>query len=141
MSQHFDTIILGCGNAGFGVSSVLAGTGQQIAMVEAAEFGGVCPNRGCTPKKVLVAAATAMHEIERASIHTIDVSPPKLDWAKLIERKTGMIDFIPDAMRGVAEKRGQVFTGRARFVRAQEVDVNVERLTGDNIVIAIGSTP
>ena len=60
MTQHFDAIILGGGNAGFGVASVLAQAGRSIAMVEEAEFGGVCPNRGCTPKKVLVAAAHAL---------------------------------------------------------------------------------
>ncbi|MGB0571310.1 MAG: hypothetical protein ACPGQM_04445 [Alphaproteobacteria bacterium] len=60
-------------------------------------------------------AAHALHEIELASLHGIEVGKPRLDWAKLIDRETGMIDFIPDAMAGVAEKRGKVFRGHEKF--------------------------
>lgn len=74
MASRFDVIIIGGGNAGFGVSSVVSAAGKSIAFVERAEFGGVCPNRGCTPKKVLVAAAHALHGIETASVHGIQVS-------------------------------------------------------------------
>ncbi|MEO1142931.1 MAG: FAD-dependent oxidoreductase, partial [Pseudomonadota bacterium] len=65
--QKFDIIIIGGGNAGFGVSAVANEAGKSVAFIEERDFGGTCPNRGCTPKKVLVAAAHAMHEIENAS--------------------------------------------------------------------------
>ena len=59
------------------------------------DLGGTCPNRGCTPKKVLVAAGHALHEIERAAVHHIAVGKPKLDWAALIDREKEMIKDIP----------------------------------------------
>jgi glutathione reductase (NADPH) len=111
MTERFDIIILGGGNAGFGVSAVAAPAGKRIAFVEQRDFGGTCPNRGCTPKKVLVAAAHALHEIETASAHGITVGPAKLDWGKLIDRKREMISHLPDAMAGLAAKRGTVFRG------------------------------
>ncbi len=141
MAESYDVIIIGGGNAGFGVSAVAHEAGKSIAFIEARDFGGTCPNRGCTPKKVLVAAAHALHEIEQASVHGIEVSPPKLDWAKLIGREKEMIGFIPDAMRGVAEKRGDVFRGEARFVGPKSVQVGDRVIQGDNIVIATGSKP
>lgn len=141
MSNKFDIVIIGGGNAGFGVSAVASEAGKMIAFVEEWDFGGTCPNRGCTPKKVLVAAAHALHEIELASVHGIDVGAPKLDWAKLIDREQDMIDFIPDAMAGVAEKRGKVFRGHARFVGPNSIDVDGTVLEADNIVIATGSKP
>ena len=55
--DHYDIVIIGAGNAGFGVSQIAHPAGKSIAFIEPAEFGGTCPNRGCTPKKVLVAAA------------------------------------------------------------------------------------
>ena len=115
MAERYDVIILGGGNAGFGVSAVVHEAGRSIAFVEERDFGGTCPNRGCTPKKVLVAAGHALHEIELAAAHGIDVGKPKLDWAKLIDRERGMVDFIPDAMEGVAKKRGDVYHGHAKF--------------------------
>jgi len=141
MSNKFDIVIIGGGNAGFGVSAVASEAGKTIAFVEEWDFGGTCPNRGCTPKKVLVAAAHALHEIELASVHGINVGEPKLDWSKLIDREKDMIDFIPDAMAGVAEKRGKVFRGHAKFVGPNSIDVDGTLLEADNIVIATGSKP
>ncbi len=141
MSKRYDIIIIGGGNAGFGVSSVAAEAGKRIAFVEEWDFGGTCPNRGCTPKKVLVAAAHALHEIETAPVHGIEVGPARLDWAKLIARKDEMIGFIPDAMAGIAEKRGDVYRGTARFVGPDRVEVGGEGLEADHIVIATGSKP
>lgn len=141
MRESYDVIIIGGGNAGFGVSSVAHEAGKSIAFIEARDFGGTCPNRGCTPKKVLVAAAHAMHEIEQAPIHGIEVSKPKLNWAKLIEREKNLIGFIPEAMQGLAEKRGDVFRGTARFVGPNEVEVDGQIIHGKDIVIATGSKP
>jgi glutathione reductase (NADPH) len=141
MSNHYDVIIIGGGNAGFGVSALVHEAGKRIAFIEERDFGGTCPNRGCTPKKVLVAAAHALHEIETASTHGITVGPAKLDWGKLIRREKDMVGFIPDAMEGVAKKRGDVFKGTARFVGPNSVEVGGDTLTGDHIVIATGSKP
>ena len=141
MSNRFDVVIIGGGNAGFGVSAVAHEAGKSIAFVESWDFGGTCPNRGCTPKKVLVAAAHTLHEIEQAKVHGIDVGEPKLDWARLIDREKSMIDFIPGAMEGVAEKRGTVFRGEAKFVGPNTIDVDGTVIEGDNIVIATGSKP
>jgi len=141
MAKNYDIIIVGGGNAGFGVSAVAAEAGKTIAFIEELDFGGTCPNRGCTPKKVLVAAAHAMHEIEMAGAHGIEVGPAKLDWQKLIKREKDMIGFIPDAMKGVAEKRGDTYFGHATFTGPNTVEVNGEELTAENIVIATGSRP
>ena len=139
MSQKYDIVIIGAGNAGFGVSQIAQAAGKSIAFIESDEFGGTCPNRGCTPKKVLVAAAHALHEIEIAGEHGIEVGPAKLDWAKLIDRKTDMIDFIPGAMEDTAKGRGDIYKGKAKFVADNAIEVNGERIEADNFVIATGS--
>lgn len=141
MSKQYDVIIIGGGNAGFGVSAVAHAAGKSIAFVENWDFGGTCPNRGCTPKKFLVAAAQTLHEIERAEVHAIKVGAPKLDWAALIKREKSMVGFIPDAMADLAMKRGDVYRGTARFTGPNTIDVDGLVLTGSNIVIATGSVP
>ena len=141
MPEKFDVVIIGGGNAGFGVSAIASEAGKSIAFIEERDFGGTCPNRGCTPKKVLVAAAHALHEIETASAHGITVGKPKLDWAKLIDREKDMIGFIPDAMEGVATKRGKTYKGHAKFVGPYTIDIDGTRIEGENIVIATGSRP
>jgi len=139
MTKKYDIIILGGGNAGFGVSSIAQEANKSIAFIEEADFGGTCPNRGCTPKKVLVAAAQSLHDIEMAGVHEIEVGTAKLNWTKLIQREKNMISFIPDAMANVAEKRGDIYRGSAKFVGPNSVEVNGEILEADDIVIATGS--
>ena len=141
MTEGYDIVILGGGNAGFGVSAVAAEAGKRIAFVEERDFGGTCPNRGCTPKKVLVAAAHALHEIEIAKVHGIEVGAPTLNWAKLIDREKAMIASVPERLEGLARRRGDVYRGHARFVGPNAVAVGDEILEAKHIVIATGSKP
>lgn len=139
MTAQYHTIILGGGNAGFGVSSVLKEAGKSMAIVEQAEFGGTCPNRGCTPKKILVEAAGCLDMIRRAEAHGIEVSAPVIHWEKLIARKDEMIGFIPDAMHKLADNRATVYRGQARFTGPNQITVGDDVLEAENIVIATGS--
>src|SRR5437763_17180867 len=115
-TEKFDVVILGGGNAGIGVTGPVRRAGMSVAMIEADLLGGTCPNRGCTPKKVLVAAGHALHEIERASIHHIAVGKPKLDWAALIDREKDMIKDIPaNLARSMAHRNVEVIKCHAPF--------------------------
>ena len=78
--RSFDVVILG-GNAGMGVTVATREAGLSVAMIEPDLLGGTCPNRGCMPKKVLVAAAHALDEIDRAPAHHIAVGKPTLEQA------------------------------------------------------------
>ena len=116
-SDSYDVLILGGGNAGFGVTVPTREAGLKVALVEERDLGGTCPNRGCTPKKVLVAAGHALHEINQAHVHGISVSKPKLDWAALIDREKEMISGIPDSLAETLQERGvDLFRDSANFV-------------------------
>ena len=117
-TEKFDVVILGGGNAGIGVTGPVRRAGMSVAMIESHDLGGTCPNRGCTPKKVLVAAGHTLHEIERASVHHIAVDKPRLDWAALIDREKEMIKDIPaNLARSMAKRDVEVIKGRAVFCR------------------------
>ena len=140
--EKFDVVILGGGNAGIGVTGPVRRAGMSVAMIEADLLGGTCPNRGCTPKKVLVAAGHALHEIERASIHHIAVGKPKLDWAALIDREKDMIKDIPaNLARSMAKRNVEVIKGQAAFTGPNTVRVGDRELEARHIVIATGSKP
>src|SRR6266567_3030051 len=114
---RYDVVILGGGNAGIGVTVATRKAGKSVAMVESWVLGGTCPNRGCTPKKVLVAAGHSLHEIERAKVHCIAVGEPTLDWAALIDREKAIIRPIPDRLAQDLGDRGvDLIRGRAQFV-------------------------
>src|SRR5437870_2469198 len=141
-TRSFDVVILGGGNAGMGVTVATREAGLKVAMLEPDLLGGTCPNRGCMPKKVLVAAAHALDEIARANAHHITVGKPSLDWAALIDREKAMISGIPASLGALMERRGvEVIRARGRFVGPNAVSVDGETLEAKHIVIATGSTP
>src|SRR5712671_1985838 len=141
-SEPFDVVILGGGNAGIGVTGPIRRAGMSVAMIESHDLGGTCPNRGCTPKKVLVAAGHALHEIERASVHHIAVGKPRLDWAALIDREKDMIRDIPaNLARSMARREVEVIKGRAVFAGPNLIRVGDRELEARHIVIATGSKP
>jgi len=142
MSERFDVVILGGGNAGIGVTGPVRRAGLSVAMIESRDLGGTCPNRGCTPKKILVAAGHALHEIERASVHHIAVGKPKLDWAALIDREKDMIKDIPaNLARSMARRQVEVIKGHAAFADPNAIRVGNRTLEAKHIVIATGSKP
>jgi glutathione reductase (NADPH) len=141
-TRSVDVVILGGGNAGMGVTVATREAGLGVVMLEPDLLGGTCPNRGCMPKKVLVAAAHALDEIERAKAHCITVGKPSLDWAALIDREKAMIAGIPGSLGGLMARRGvELIRDRGRFVGPNAVAVGGETLEAKHIVIATGSTP
>src|ERR1700756_5153650 len=139
-TRSFDVVILGGGNAGMGVTVATREAGLRVTMIEPDLLGGTCPNRGCMPKKVLVAAAHALDEIERAGAHHISVGKPSLDWPALIDREKAMIAGIPGSLTDLMNKRGvEVIRDRGRFVGPNGVVVDGQMLEAKHIVIATGS--
>jgi len=47
MPKHFDTAIIGAGQAGPALAMFLADGGESVAMVEGNLMGGSCVNYGC----------------------------------------------------------------------------------------------
>lgn len=140
--EKYDVVILGGGNAGMGVTVATRAAGLSVAMIEARDLGGTCPNRGCTPKKVLVAAAHALDEIGRAGNHAIEIEPPRLDWRALIEREKDIIADIPSRLSGLMARRGvHVINGEATFMASNAIRVGTREIEARNIVIATGSKP
>ena len=140
--EAYDVVIIGGGNAAFGVTVPTRKAGLKVAMIEERDLGGTCPNRGCTPKKVLVAAAHALHEIGQAHVHRIKVGKPKLDWAALIDREKEMIEGIPDSLEETLQGRGvELIRAPAKFKGANTVEAGGRTLEAKTIVIATGSTP
>src|SRR5580698_9769484 len=76
MTNHFDAIIIGAGQAGPSLAGRLTQAGRKVAMIERKLFGGTCVNTGCTPTKTLVASAYAAHVARRGDFYGVNVGCP-----------------------------------------------------------------
>jgi len=141
MTQRFDAIIIGTGQAGPPLAARLSGAGMQVAIVEHGRFGGTCVNTGCIPTKTLVASAYAAHLTHRAAEYGVMIDGPiSVDMPRVKARKD---EIAGRASQGVEQwLRGlehcTVFQGHARFESARTVRVGDVLLEADKIFINVG---
>jgi len=145
--SHFDLIIVGTGSGNSILTHEYAS--WKVAIVERGTFGGTCLNAGCIPSKMLVLPADRMVEAREATeLLDVDITANGADWPAIRDRIFGRID--PIARGGTEYRLGQdnvtVFQGDARFIgdRTLEIampDGSVERISGEQVVLAAGARP
>src|SRR5580658_6212452 len=141
MTNNYNAIIIGTGQAGPFLAARLAGAGMKVAIIERKLFGGTCINTGCTPTKAMIASAHAAHIARRAAdFGVVHNGPVSVDMKLVKSRK----DAISGQSRTGLESwlrhmaNCSVYQGHARFESAKEVSVGSERLTADRIFINVG---
>lgn len=140
--ETFDLVVIGGGNAGVAAAGVARRAGWRVALIEEDLLGGTCPNRGCVPKKVLVAVAESLDVIARAGAQGITAEPVAVDWSRVIDRKEAILSGTSEAIEKDLEQRGiELSRGHARFVGPSEIAIGERRVTADNILVATGSVP
>jgi len=141
MTQKFDAIIIGGGQAGPSLAGRLTAAGTTVALVERKFLGGTCVNTGCTPTKTMVASAYAAHLARRAADYGVTVGGPVgVDMKAVKARK----DKVTLNSRGNLEswlkgmEKCTVIEGHARFESPREVRVGDDLLEADRIFINVG---
>lgn len=141
MAHKYDLAILGAGPACGPAARAAKDAGKSVAVIEERYFGGVCPMTGCNPKKVLMAAAEAVHAAETLRGKGL-ASAPGVDWAALMRFKREFTEPIPDAVENGYWERGiDTFHGHAAFVSEREVEVEGEIIEAERFLVATGARP
>ena len=141
MSQHFDAIIIGTGQAGPSLAARFSAAGMAVTIIERHKFGGTCVNTGCFPTKTMVASAYAAHVARRGAEYGFDVKGDvRVDMKRVKARKD---EVSGRSSRGVEEwlrglKNCTVIQGHACFQSPRTVVVNDEVLQADKIYINVG---
>jgi pyruvate/2-oxoglutarate dehydrogenase complex dihydrolipoamide dehydrogenase (E3) component len=145
MSNSFDALIIGTGQAGPSLAARLAGSGMKVAVVERDLFGGTCVNNGCTPTKTMVASAYAAHLTRRAADYGVVAAAgePRVDMRRVKARKDEIVGAARNGLESwlTGLENARVFRGHARFVGPGTVDVNGTELTAGKIFLNVGGRP
>lgn len=140
MSQY-DVIVIGAGPAGGGVASPLVEAGKKVVMVEADGVGGVCPLRGCNPKKVLLAGAEAVEKAGHLAGKGI-AGQTSIDWQELERFKRSFVAPVSErAEKHYREQGIDIIHGLAAFTSPHTVEVAGGTLEAENICICTGYVP
>jgi pyruvate/2-oxoglutarate dehydrogenase complex dihydrolipoamide dehydrogenase (E3) component len=141
MTQVFDAIIIGAGQAGPSLAERLTAGGMKVAIIERKLFGGTCVNTGCMPTKTLVASAYAAHLARRSADYGIALeSPITIDMKRVKARadavSTNARTGVETWLRGMDSLT--VIEGHARFEGPQVVRVGESLLKAPRIFLNVG---
>lgn len=142
----YKAVVIGGGPGGYVAAIRIAQLGGKVAVIELDKLGGTCLNRGCIPTKALIAAVNRLKAVEEAAIFGIEAGQPKIDFGKIMERKTEIVEKLVGGISFLFNKnKVELFNGFAKIKAPGVVEVNnngkAQELQCENIIIATGSSP
>ena len=140
--MHYDVLVIGAGPGGVECSRILGRNGKKVGLVEYRQIGGTCLNRGCIPAKTMLYTAEMFRHAKRLKEFGIDICDiePKLDFDRMIQKRTEVMQKLQDGYRRVTANDGVEFiSGFAKFVDENTIDVDGTVYTADKFVLATGA--
>jgi pyruvate/2-oxoglutarate dehydrogenase complex dihydrolipoamide dehydrogenase (E3) component len=141
MTNTYDALIIGAGQAGPPLAERLTAAGMSVGLIERKLFGGTCVNTGCIPTKTLVASAYAAQLARRAMEYGVSTGGEVAVDMKAVKARKDMVSTR--ARKGVESwlerlERCTVHRGHARFLSPREVQVGTDRVVAQHIFINVG---
>ena len=106
MDKTYDLVVIGTGVASKAASRCRA-AGWTVAIVDSRPFGGTCALRGCVPKKILVAAAEAVHAARSLADKGVRANDVTVDWPARMGDQRSLADWRPETERRQTADREQ----------------------------------
>lgn len=152
MSQEFDydLVIIGAGVGGHGAALHAVSCGLKTAIIEAADMGGTCVNRGCIPSKALLAAAGRVRELRNAH-HLkslgIQIGQVEFDRQAIADHALNLVNKLQgDLTNSLKRLKVDVIRGWGKIAGPQKVTVTTtgkeeKTITARDIILGPGSIP
>ena len=140
MTEHFDAIVVGAGQAGPGLAARLDREGMKTALIERKLMGGTCVNVGCIPTKTLVASARAIHMARRGAEYGFSAGDVRVDMRAVKARKDGVVKQSHDGVSSwvAGMKHVTLIRGHARFTAPRTLAVGDRSLQADKVFLNVG---
>lgn len=140
--MRWDLVVIGGGPGGYTGAIRAAQLGLKTALVERAEVGGTCLNRGCIPTKALLESAHLYREVQGAAAFGVQVEGLSFDYAAMDRRKAQVVEQLRTGVEGLLKGNGvSLIRGEAVIQGPGLVRVGEEELEAAHILIAAGSRP
>lgn len=136
-----DVLVIGSGVACQSIVFRLREAGRSVGVIENGPPGGTCKTRGCDAKKPYVNAAKRVLQARAMIGHGV-TGDLQLDWLALAAFKDSFTDPVPgQTRREMADAGIKLIEGPPRFIDPHTVEVNGQRVRGEQVVIATGRRP
>jgi pyruvate/2-oxoglutarate dehydrogenase complex dihydrolipoamide dehydrogenase (E3) component len=140
MTERYDAIVIGAGQAGPALCARLDREGLKTALIERRLLGGTCVNTGCIPTKTLVASAHAIHLARRGAEFGFQAHDVRVDMAAVKRRKDGVVQQSAGGLSNWISgmKNVELIRGHARFTAPRTVAVDGRRLQAERVFLNVG---
>ncbi|MDI6098037.1 dihydrolipoyl dehydrogenase [Actinoplanes sp. NEAU-A12] len=137
----FDIVILGAGSGGYAAALRAAQFDLKVALIDKAELGGTCLHRGCIPTKALLHAAEIADQTRESEQFGVKADLVGIDMAGVNAYKDGVVGRLFKGLTGLLghNKNITIVQGEGKLVSKDTVEVNGQRYTGRNVILATGS--
>ncbi len=136
----FDIVILGAGSGGYAAALRAAELGLNVALIDKAELGGTCLHRGCIPTKALLHAAELADQTRESEQFGVKADLVGIDMAGVNAYKDGVVGRLYKGLQGLLKQdKITVVQGAGKLVSQDTVEVDGQRYTGRNVILATGS--
>lgn len=157
--MRVDLAIVGGGPGGYTAGLRAAQLGMSVVLVESAQLGGLCLNRGCIPTKAMLQTATlARHFRQAAKFGLVVDCPLRIDFQAALERRDAVVRRLRNGTQSLLKRANvAVLAGRASVVgphavHIEPVPAGVGAIAGaqpaaeqvieaESILLATGSKP
>jgi len=144
--MKFDIIIIGSGPGGYVAAIRAAQLGQNVAVVERAEVGGICLNWGCIPTKALLKSAQVYNYAKHAENYGLKIEGEiKADFNAIVARSRGVAANMSKGVQFLFKKHNiSLIAGAGKLksnsvVEVTDAEGNVTEYEAKNIIIATGA--
>ena len=151
MSEAFDydLVIIGAGVGGHGAALHAVSCGLKTAIIEAAEMGGTCVNRGCIPSKALLAASgrvRELHDAHHLKSLGIQVGGVAFDRQAIANHADNLVAKIRGDLTNSLKRLGvDIIQGWGKIAGSQKVAVATDSgekiISAKDIILSTGSVP
>jgi dihydrolipoamide dehydrogenase len=138
--MDYDLAVIGAGWAGFNAGLKAKELGLKVALIEKAELGGTCLNRGCIPTKSIIQSAKVYSLAKKCSVFGIRTQPSTVNFSEIQARKNRLIGELRQGMNFML-KGIDFINARAVVLGPQRLMVNGKELSARFILVACGSKP
>ena len=139
----FDIAVLGAGPGGYVAAIRASQMGARVLVVEKAELGGTCLNRGCIPTKSFLSDIQTLRKVRNSDLFK-NGSSVSMDIGKMVARKEKVVETMKRGISLLFESQKITrVSGVARFLDPKTIEVTSAGKTTayhpDRVIIATGS--
>jgi glutathione reductase (NADPH) len=136
--KKYDVFVFGTGIAGKVVATNCAQAGLAVAIIDTREYGGTCSQRGCDPKKIMLAPIEAYEHASKLYGYGI-AAMPVLDFGQIHQYAKKYTQGIPAKTAEQLQHEGiACYRGEATFKNPNVITLNKTDIYAKTFIIATG---